>query len=85
MQVGSGFKNDKNLCGGGSICYYIFRGASVQLSEPISTSEKQPYQLKMFAVTGGKKNGLLEVSFKTKKSVSSVTLLFLKGCFENTT
>lgn len=30
---------------------------SVQLSEPISTSEKQPYQLKMFAVTGGRKKG----------------------------
>lgn len=51
--------------------------ASVQLSEPISTSEK-PYQMKIFAVRGGRNKGLLEVFFRTKKSVSSVTLLFLK-------
>lgn len=57
---------------------------SVQLSEHISASEKQPCQLKMFAVTGGRKKCLLEVLFRTKKSVSGVALLFLKR-FENTT
>lgn len=49
---------------------------SIQFSEPISTSEKQPYQLKLFAVTGGRKKGVLEVFFRTKKSVSSVTFYF---------
>lgn len=57
-----------------------FRGAlTVKVSRDVSTSEKQPYQLKISATAGGRKKGIQAVVFKmVKEFVFSVTLLFLK-------
>lgn len=81
MQVGSLFKNDKNLYGGGSThCKNLQRSLTVQLSGDISISEKQPDQLKMSAMAGGRKKGLQAVFFRmVKEFVFSVTFSFLKG------
>jgi len=61
------------------------RSLTVHLCGDISTSEKQPNQLKIPAVVG-ERRAFKQFSSEWLKNLSSVSPFYLsKGCFENTT